>query len=194
MELLDSIAAANNGYVSAADAARAGVPSARLTQAVRSGELEKVGRGLYMVPGTWEDSYVAAQHRFPRGIFSHETALCLRGLTDRASDAIIMTFPHGYNTSSARKAGIDTKTVIAALHDLGRSSAITPLGNEVTTYDAERTLCDLFRAQAVPDLQLALPALRRYLSTAGRDPAKVMRYARKLGTESKMRPYLEAML
>ena len=161
---------------------------------MRGGALEKLGRGLYATPGTWVDDYVAAQHRFSRGIFSHETALFLHGLTDRAPDAMAMTFPHGYNTGTARAAGIDAKTVVTALHGLGVSRATTPLGNEVAAYDAERTLCDLFRAQSTPDLQLAIPALRGYLSSRGRNPAKVMRYAQELGTETKMRSYVEAML
>lgn len=161
---------------------------------MRSGALEKLGRGLYALPGTWEDGYVVAQHRFARGVFSHETALRLHGLTDRADGALTMTFPHGYNTGPARRAGVDARTVLPPLHPLGLATAVTPLGNEVAAYDAERALCDLFRAQSAPDLQLALPAMRTYLSTPGRNPAKVLRYARELGAEAKMRPYLEAML
>ncbi len=61
-------------------------------------------------------------------------------------------------------------------------------------YDVERTLCDIVRGQKVVDIQLVTPAMQAYARRADRDPAKLMRYAKKLGVEKKIRTYLEALL
>lgn len=64
-------------------------------ETVSRGELEKLGCGLHCTPETREDEYVAAQHRFARGTFSHDTALYLLWLSDSAPEALTVSFPRG---------------------------------------------------------------------------------------------------
>lgn len=159
-----------------------------------SGELVRVGRGLYALSEVWEDELFVAQYRFARGTFSDETALYLHGLTDRAPFSLTMTFPRSYNTKSAREAGIVCRTCANDVLGLGACEARAPYGNPVRTYDAERALCDIVRGQGVVDSQVVVPAMRAYAASRDRDPAKLMGYARKLGVESKVRDYLEVLL
>ena len=70
--------------MTALEAKARGIQNRKLADAVDRGELVKMARGLYCTPETWEDEYVRAQHRFARGIFSHDTALYLLGLSDSA--------------------------------------------------------------------------------------------------------------
>lgn len=158
------------------------------------GELVRVDRGLYCTPDTWEDEYVTAQHRFARGVFSHDTALYLLGLSDSAPELLTMSFPRGYNPSSVKKAGIVAKSSPAGLHDLGCAELRTPYGNVVRAYDAERTLCDMLRGTSSPDLQLVSPAFRLYLSSGRRSLPKLQAYAEALGVAAKARKYLEVLL
>lgn len=188
------LARRNNGFISAADAAAQGIPRRVLSSAAEHGELVRLERGLYCLPETWADEYVIAQHRFARGIFSHDTALYLLGLSDDAPEALTMSFPRGYNISGAKDAGILTKTSPKGLHDLGEAAAMTPYGNMVRTYDAERTLCDMLRGTASPDLQLENPAIRSYLSSSDRNIPKLMIYADSLGVGRKIGRYLEVLL
>lgn len=188
------LAKRNNGFISAADAAAQGIPRRALSSAAEHGELVRLERGLYCLPETWADEYVIAQHRFARGIFSHDSALYLLGLSDDAPEALTMSFPRGYNISGAKGAGILTKTSPKGLHGLGEAAAMTPYGNMVKAYDAERTLCDMLRGTASPDLQLENPAIRSYLSGADRNIPKLMSYADSLGVGRKIRRYLEVLL
>lgn len=89
------IAAANKGFVTASAVEAHGVQNRELSKAVKRGDLVKIVRGLYCTPETWEDEYVAAQYRFARGVFSHDTALYLLGLSDSAPEILTMTFPRG---------------------------------------------------------------------------------------------------
>lgn len=188
------IAVENAGFVTASDAAARGIRNRELTAAVSRGELVKIDRGLYCTPETWEDEYVTAQHRFARGIFSHDTALYLLGLSDSAPESLTMSFPRGYNPSSAKKMGIITKSSPDELHGFGYLDIATPYGNVVRAYDAERTLCDMLRGTTSPDVQLLSPAFRAYVSSSGRSLPTLQLYAEKLGVAAKVRKYMEVLL
>lgn len=194
VEPIEKIAAANGGFITASEASTQGIQRRTLSAATKAGTLIKIDRGLYCLPNTWEDEYVIAQHRFSRGIFSHDTALYLLNLSDQTPETLTMTFPKGYNTSSARKTGLITKSAPKNRFDLGTIALRTPYGNNVTAYNAERTLCDMMRGTANPDKQILIPALKHYLSRKGRNVAKLQDCARDLGVDTKMRAYLEVLL
>ena len=194
MTPLLEMASLSNGYVTATQATTAGIPRRKLAAAAAAGELVQIDRGLYALPDVWEDPYLVAQHRFSRGVFSDDTALFLLGMTDRAPFSLTMTFPRSYNAAGAREAGITCRTCANDVLDLGLCELETPNGNKVRAYDLERTLCDIVRGQKVVDAQLVTPAMKAYARKAGRDPAKLMRYAKALGVERKIRTYLEVLL
>lgn len=191
---IKEIAAANGGFLTASMAGENGVRSRDLADAVRRNDLIRVERGLYCTPDTWEDEYVVAQHRFTRGVFSHDAALYLLGLCDSAPESLTMSFPRGYNPSSAKREGIVAKSSPEGLHDLGLSELTTPYGNAVRAYCAERTLCDMLRGMSSPDLQLLSPAFRSYFSSEGRNLPKLQSFADKLGVAAKVRKYMEVLL
>lgn len=194
MSTLTDIAANGGGYITSAQVTEARIPRRKLTEAVCEGELVQLDRGLYALPDVWEDPFLITQHRFSRGIFSDDTALFLRGMSDRAPFSLSMTFPRGYNATSARRSGITCRTCADDVFSLGLSDVSTPQGNTVRAYDLERTLCDVVRGQRVVDVQVVTPAMQAYVRRQDRDPAKLLGYARKLGVEGKIRTYLEALL
>lgn len=182
------------GYITSKQVTRAGMQRRLLSEAVKAGELVHADRGLYLLPGTWEDEYLAAWLRFPKGVFSHGTALSLLGMTNRTPIRLCMTFPRGYNTSCASTAGIECKTVKSELASLGLGTAKTPYGNEIPCYNAERSLCDMLRGQASPDVQVLNPAMKAYLDSKDRDINKLLGYAAELGVQGKVRNYVEVLL
>ena len=191
---IEKIAAPNGGFLTASMARENGILSRNLADAVKRNELVRVERGLYCSPDTWEDEYVMAQHRFARGVFSHDTALYLLGLCDSAPESLTMSFPRGYNPSSAKREGIVAKSSPEGLHDFGLAELMTPYGNSVRAYDAERTLCDMLRGTSSPDLQLLSPAFRLYFSSEERNLPKLQLFAAKLGVSAKVKRYMEVLL
>ena len=121
-EIIIELAERNGGVVTASMAHEAGVDRSLLRHLCRTGRLECVERGVYAMPESWVDEPYIAQIRFGRGVFSHNTALWLHGLSDRTPDAYDMTFPRGYNTTSARRAGIAARTAVEALRTYVSSS------------------------------------------------------------------------
>ena len=194
VQAIVDLAESSGGLVTTAQVVGAGIPRARISDMVKAGELERVQRGVYRLVDVWEDEFLAAQLRFPRGILSDETALYLHGYTDRAPFQLTMTFPRSYGATKAREAGIEVRTCADEVLGLGLTTIRTPYGNEVSAYDLERALCDIVRGRRVVDMQVVNPAMKQYVRSGERDVQKLLGYARALGVEKKIRNYLEVLL
>lgn len=194
MQAIVELAQENGGLVTTAQVMDAGIPRARISDMVKAGELERVQRGVYCLTDAWEDEYLAAQLRFPKGVFSDATALYLHGYADRTPFSLTMTFPRSYRATKAREAGIEVRTCADDVLDLGLASLKTPYGNKIRAYDLERTLCDMVRGRRVVDVQVVNPAMKQYARSSGKDIQKLVGYARALGVERKIRNYLEVLL
>ena len=194
MQAIIDLAKASGGLVTTSQVVGAGIPRARISDMVRAGELERVQRGVYCLADAWEDEFLATQLRFPKGIFSDGTALFLHGYTDRAPLYLTMTFPRSYRATKARETGAEVRTCADEVLGLGLATRSTSYGNEVRTYDLERTLCDVVRGRRVVDVQVVNPAMRQYVRSGARDVQKLLGYARALGVEKKIRNYLEVLL
>ena len=194
MQTIVDLAQANGGLVTTAQVVAAGIPRARISDMVKAGKLERVQRGVYCLTDAWEDEYLAAQLRFPRGVFSDDTALYLHGYTDRTPFRLTMTFSRSYKATMVRGAGIEVRTCSDDVLGLGITEGRTIYGNLVRVYDLERTLCDMVRGRRVVDVQVVNPAMKRYVRSGEKDVQKLLSYARELGVENKIRNYLEVLL
>ena len=70
-----AIAKANNGTVTTTMNQSAGIARQYLKILVDKGLLERVARGVYVLPGVWDDEFFILQAQFKKGVFSYETAL-----------------------------------------------------------------------------------------------------------------------
>ena len=194
MKAIVDLAQSNGGLVTTEQVMSAGIPRARISDMVKKGELERVQRGVYCLADTWEDEFLAAQLRFPKGVFSDSTALYLHGFTDHTPFQLTMTFPRSYRATKARESGIKVRTCANDVLELGLTKVKTSYGNQVRAYDLERTLCDIVRGQRVVDVQLVNPAMKQYVRSNEKDIQKLLNYAHALGVEKKIRNYLEVLL
>ena len=193
-KILD-LAKQNNGVVTTAMVVEYGILRGTLKHLVDTGRLEKVARGVYLLPDAWDDELFTLQNRFKRGVFSLGTALFLCDLADRTPDRFHMTFPATYNLSGPKAAGIVCSGAKEPLYSLGVTEMKTPGGHLVRGYGAERTLCDILRPCTHTDIQLAAEAFKRYTSQGRRmDLPRLSEYAKALGVEKRLRSYLEVLL
>lgn len=135
----------NNGIVTSTMVKNEELSLGNLKYLYDTGKLEKVARGVYLLPNAIEDEFLSLQSQFKRGIFSLETALFLWGLTDQTPNHYCMAFPSGYNLTNVKKTSIKGFQTIKKFYSLGLTETTTPCGNIVHTYDMERTLCDILR-------------------------------------------------
>lgn len=189
-----SLVKKNNGSITTAMVDAAGLSRGSLKYLADKGELEKVSRGVYVLPEVWEDELLNIQTRFKKGVFSLETALFLCDLTDRTPTHFQMTFPKGYNLSSPKMEGIRCNTVKQDFYNIGIEYMKSPSGNIVRAYSAERTLCDILRIKNHVDVQVVSEAFKRYIERKEKDIPLLSQYAHQFKVEKKMRTYLEVLL
>jgi predicted transcriptional regulator of viral defense system len=189
-----SIANENNGTITTAMVQAVGIPRQYLLNLVNQGLLEKVARGVYVLPAVWGDEFVNLQARFKKGIFSKESALFLHDLTDRTPLAYAMTFPDNYNLTKAKDDGIVANRAKAPYYSLGIEEVKSPLGNTIKTYNAEKTLCDILRPVSAVEAGVVAEAFKRYAITPNKNIPRLSEYAKLLKVEDKVRSYLEVLL
>jgi predicted transcriptional regulator of viral defense system len=193
-ERMTSLLKKNNGFLKTSDASENGISKTYFLQFVRKNNLERVAHGLYLSDNAWDDGMYVIQYRYPEAIFSHETALYLLNMGDREPLSYSLTLPTNKNTTELTKQGTKVHKIKKALFELGLMTAITPAGNSVRVYNAERTLCDLVRSRRNIDPQDFHAALRNYIRREGKNIPLLLRYADAFSVGKIMRQYMEALL
>ena len=189
-----TIAKENNGTVTSAMIQSAGIARQYLKLLVDDGSLEKVSRGVYVLPEVWDDEFFNLQSQFKKGIFSNETALFLHDLTDRTPLAYAMTFPANYNLGNAKNKGILASRSKELFYNMGVETVVSPSGNEVLSYNMEKTLCDILRPRSRVETGVIAEAFKRYATKPNKNIPKLSEYARILRVEEKVRTYLEVLI
>ena len=182
------------GIVTSKQVTEAGFHRSVLSELVGAKELVQVSRGVYLKPTTWEDEMYLMQYRYGKGIFSHETALYLHGMTDRTPARFTMTFPWGYNAASLKEVNLTVKRAIGDYYELGVVRMPSPAGNFIRAYDIERTLCDIVRGNNACDIQIVNAAMKKYAGSKEKDIQKLMEYAEKLRVRLKVLNYMVVLL
>ncbi|GAB6172657.1 MAG: type IV toxin-antitoxin system AbiEi family antitoxin domain-containing protein [Ruminiclostridium sp.] len=191
-QIINQMLAENNGFITSEQITDAGIPRRCLSEMTDAGVVVRVDRGIYALPEVWEDELFILQYRFSKGIYSHETALYLHGMTDRTPHRYTMTFPHGYNTSNAKKQNITAKQVLSKHYGLGLTDIVSPAGHTLKVYDIERTLCDIVKNKS--DIQVVSQAMKAYAASKNKDISKLVGYAEQLRVKARILTYMEVLL
>lgn len=193
-EKLRTLLVENHGYLKTADAVAAGVSRVTLGNFVRKHALERVAHGLYMSADAWEDGMYVLQARYPQAVFSHESALYLLDLANREPLPYSITLKTGTGSSTLSKEGIKVYKVKESLFSEGIVDARTLWGHRVRSYNAERTICDLFRSRSNIEIQDLQEAVKTYLRSKEKNIPLLMRYAKAFSVEKIVRQYVEVLL
>lgn len=191
---LQSIMTQNGGVITTAQANEAGISNERMRLFVKSGELERVAFGIYMLPDEYADKMYISQLRRPKIIYSHETALFLHDLTDRDPINYTVTVPTGYGVSKLREDGFTVFTIKRALYGVGVTKLITMFGNSVIAYGLERTICDCLRSRNQMDLAIVTDAIKRYSLRKDKNLNTLMQMAEMFRVTKPLRSYMEVLL
>lgn len=185
----------NKGIISTADLVKHGIDKKYLSLMTQRGLIERVSRGVYVLPNVIKDEYYSINVRCRKGIFSHDTALFLHDLSDRTPLTFSITLPRGYHPSSLKEdLSLEFFYVKSELHGLGKIIVLSPHSKEITTYDMERTICDIVRSKSRMEIQIFTDALKMYSRRRDKDLNKLMRYAQKFKIDKKIREYMEVLI
>ena len=188
-----SITEENNGIVTSKLIDELGLSRKALSELVKEEKLFRAERGVYVMESGYLHDYYYLQYRFPKGVFSHETALYLLGYSDRIPHNPQMTFPQGYNTSRAIEAGISPFVTSKNL-DSGIINITVSGGTTLRLYDVEKTLVDLLNSRYSEDKEQFIPAIKQYVKSKDRNFGKLMGYAKQQKVETIVQQYIEVLL
>ncbi|MBC1925573.1 type IV toxin-antitoxin system AbiEi family antitoxin domain-containing protein [Listeria innocua] len=192
-EKILQLAKKNDGIVTNKEITQEKIPRIELSNLVASGHLMPVQRGVYVTEEGFADDFFLLQYQFPKGIFSHETALYLLGFSDRVPIEIVMTFPFGTNTRRIKQANV-RPIMISQYYDLGMIEMKRSGGQLVKVYNMERTLVDLVKPRYQADKEQLVPAFKQYARWDKKNIPQLFRYAKLFGVEEKLRSYMEVLL
>ena len=183
-----------HGTILSADLDRNEIPRVYLRMMISEGHLEKVGYGVYVSVDSIEDEMYSMQTKYPKLIYSHETALYLHGLSDRAPFEYSASVPSGYRVVGTVADRFKIYYVKKELHEQGVETVKSAHGNPIRTYILERTICDLIRSRSRIDVQILNDALKRFVKLKSADYSILMDQAKKLKVDNVLKNYMEALL
>ena len=194
LEKLKKLIEKQHGTILSADLDRNEIPRVYLRMMIAEGHLEKVGRGVYVSVDSIEDAMYSMQTKYPKLIYSHETALYLHGLSDRTPFEYSASVPSGYKVVGTVADRFKIYYVKKELHEQGVETVKSAHGNPIRTYILERTICDLIRSRNRIDVQILNDAVKRFVKIKSADYSILMDHAKKLRVETVLKNYLEALL
>lgn len=177
------IAKNNNGYVTTEMVEKNQIKRQFLGWLVKKNKLEKVDRGIYMLPEELEDIYYILQSKSKNIVFSHTTALFFHNLSDRMPHIIDLTVTDTYRGSLQKQENINLFRVKKEFINLGQETINSPFGNKIKIYDVERCICDIIRNKKDIELELFNKAIRDYHYSKDKNIVKLMEYAKKFNIE-----------
>lgn len=193
--MLENLAKESDGHLTTKQIETAGIPRSHLKQYVDAGQLIRIQQGYYTLPNGLMDEYAFLQSQCKHAVFSFGTALYLWGMSDRVPHILDLTVPQGTNVSRIKKRNSDVRFHYdkKEIHLLGMTETKSPQGNTVILYDRERCLCDLIHRKKEIDTQLYTQAVKEYFFETP-NPRKLLKYAKQMGLEDRIRFYMEVLL
>ena len=185
----------NQGLIRPRDLAPLGIPRVSLTRAVRRGELERIGRGLYGLPGrpvSAHGSLAEVARRVPKGVVCLLSALRFHGLTTQAPFEVWLAID---NKAIAPKLDYPPLRIVrfsgAALTEGVEAHVVDGVTVRVT--GVAKTIADCFKYRNKIGLDVALEALREAWREKRMTSDDLWRYAKVCRVANVMRPYMESL-
>lgn len=172
-----------------------GVPPVVLTRLVASGQLEKVGRGLYRLTGapvSELESLSAIAVKIPNAVFCLLTALQIHELTTQLPRQVWIALPQGSHTPKMDYPPVKMIQMTGAAFSEGveviQADQVT-----LRVYGVAKTVVDCFKHRNKIGLDVAIEALRDALAQKKASANDLWRFAKIGRVANVMRPYLETL-
>ncbi len=178
------------------DLVQAGIARTQLSRLVAIGELVRLSRGVYALPGTAstddDDGLQRVAERIPGVRLCLLTALRLHGLTTQAPFEVWIAIgnkdrPPRLEWPSLRVVRFSGTALTAGLESRKLGARIVRLTN------VPKTVADCFKFRSLVGLDVAIEALRDALRARKTTVDQLWKYAQICRVAKIMRPYLEAL-
>ncbi|MDR3487400.1 MAG: type IV toxin-antitoxin system AbiEi family antitoxin domain-containing protein [Bradyrhizobium sp.] len=180
-----------------------GITSATISRLEQKGQVGRLSRGLYQLPGAELDAHhslAEAAKRVPKGIICLTSALAFHELTDTIPSRVWMAI----GSKDWQPVVSDLPLQIVRFGPKVLSSGIEAHkieGVTVNIFNPAKTIVDLFRYRhsagtrfrQSPGVNLAIEGLRNGLKSRKATPAAIAKFAEEAGIWKVIEPYLDAL-
>jgi predicted transcriptional regulator of viral defense system len=179
----------------ARDLAEQGLPTVTLSRLVAAGQLERIARGVYSLPGralSQHRSLAEVALRVPRGVVCLLSALRVHGIGTQAPFEVWVAIPHHSPTPRLDQPALR----VVRMSGAALTEGIEPIvidGVKVPVFNAAKTVADCFKYRNKIGVDVALEALRDGWSQRRLSMDALWHHATVNRVTNVMRPYLESI-
>ena len=184
-DIIKQIMNTNNGMLSTRMIEPLNISRQYLSIMENNNDIEKVSRGIYLSPSTFEDSYFSFQQKYKKAIFSHMNALYFYGMTEEFPYNYTVTVPQSYHVDAVNEK-CNVFYVSDDIYEMGIVEVETPNGNKVRAYDKERCICDIIKSKGRMDPEQVKKSVKQYIQSKDKNVAKLSDYAKRMGISEKV--------
>lgn len=182
----------NDGLLNFNQVKQLGLSYYTLNLMLASAEIYSDERGLYSLPNVYVDEWFGIQHRFPKGIFSLDSALWLHGLSLTVPFQPTLSFPYGTNTKNIKQNNI-LPIVLRSYYDIGIEQLERQPKQSIFVYSRERTLAECLRPIYKMDIQLISTAFQIYFKNGQYNLDELYYYGKLFKVTRKLQSYIEVL-
>jgi predicted transcriptional regulator of viral defense system len=196
MENLIEFFKVHHGYSRMKDIRDAGIHPRDITKAMDMNIIEKISPGLYkLIVYSWDEhlSFLDVSKAKKTAVICLISALEYHQLSTVNPSVISIAVPHNTDKFSMEYPPVKVYYFQDTFYELGIEQINTKTGI-FRIYNAEKTICDMFRYRNKLGEDLALEGLRNYLKRKDADIARLREYAIKCQVKTVLLPYLKAMV
>ena len=187
--------ASQRGMLRASHLQELGIARVVLSRLTASGQLERVGRGVYRLPdrqGSEHESLATIAVKVPQAVFCLLTALQLHELTTQLPRQVWIAMPQG---SHAPKMDYPPVKMVQFSGEAYAAGVEVVQVDQVAlrVYGVAKTVADCFKHRNKIGLDVAIEALKDALTQRKATADELWRFAKICRVANVMRPYLEAL-
>ena len=164
-----------------------------LSKMVEKNIIERIERGIYVTKDYEYDEYYLFQLKYPKTVFSYNTALYFYKMTERTPIKMDVSISKNYNPHRFKDI-VNVYRINNELFELGIVYKKSPQGMEVRTYNLERTICDIIKDKDSIDIEIRNKAIKKAIKSKKFNASKMFEYAKKMNIYDKVKNYMEAII
>jgi predicted transcriptional regulator of viral defense system len=187
--------AQQKGLLRSSDLDAIGAPRVVLTRLTAAGLLDRIGRGLYRLPGhpgTEHEGLAAIATKVPQAVFCLLTALQFHELTTQLPRQVWIAMPRGSHVPRIDYPPVRMVQMADEVYAQGVETYERD-GVQLRVYGVAKTVADCFKHRNKIGLDVALEALKEVHADRKATADDLWRYARVCRVSNVMRPYLEVL-
>lgn len=183
----------NKGIITSSQLESYGVPRVYLSKMVEKNIIERIERGIYVTKDYEYDEYYLFQLKYPKTVFSYNTALYFYEMTERTPIKMDVSISKNYNPHRFKDI-VNVYRINDELFELGIVYKKSPQGMKVRTYNLERTICDIIKDKDNIDIEIRNKAIKKAIKSKEFNASKMFEYAKKMNIYDKVKNYMEAII